>query len=185
MHFKFNIYLLDCESTVKKISISVNYIFVVTTVGQINSANLDRLTCDKLTKWSSQLWPNDLTCFRISICMFEPTVNTQKKKKSASHIHISHQPVAETAAHAQHCVMTYSTRAADNGRKLCPVNQTLQRLCKLVNSALNFSKPHFSVFSCHQFKLHVSGPTEGKFTAPRRGPLWPDSNSKLQRVTWS
>lgn len=43
-----------------------------------------------------------------------------------------------------------------------------------------------SVFSSHRFRLHVSGPTEGKFVAPRLDLPCPDSDSKLQWwVTWS
>lgn len=35
--------------------------------------------------------------------------------------------MAERGAHIQHCAMIYSTRAADNGRKLSPVNADLTK----------------------------------------------------------
>lgn len=112
------------------------------------------------TKWPSRVWPDDLMCSWKPICIFEPTINTQNKSTS---LHSSHQRQALMSSSLQWSLTPELQTIAGN---IVQWMQTSQRPRKLVNSALNFSRPHFSVFSSHRLELHTSGPTEGSFTEP-------------------
>lgn len=148
MHFKFNIYLLDCESTlIKNIHLcKFHFCGRHRRPDKLGYFGPTRVTNEQNAPAASD--PMTSRAFKYQFACLDCKLG-KKKKKPQRFILIF--PISLWENHVQHWAVIYSSsRAADNGRKLCPVNADLTK------GPVNLSTVRF-----------MSEVRQGNFTASR------------------